>query len=106
MQSVIIHTEKERNRLAAKGWKDTPADFAYIPDFGVDPDSPEQVQRLGDAIVGVAAVCNGSLRLQTMTKPEIITFIDDSFGKKIDKRLSLKNMRSTAQSMVANGNSG
>ena len=64
-------------------WKDSPASFVKVTEFGVDPDDAISVQQLGEAFEGVKDMANGALNLVEMKAKELCAYAKKHFNKKL-----------------------
>ena len=55
-------------------WEESPLKFVKTTDFGVNPESKEKVQLLGESIMAVTECVNGLLNLDLMTMKELKVF--------------------------------
>ena len=95
----VINSE-EFEMMEAQGWADSPAKFAKIADFGVDENSPEAVQALGEAIEGVKDAANGALNIGNMGKKELEEYARVNFNVELDRRQGIKQLRKQVNDLV------
>ena len=86
--------------MEALGWADTPAKFIKTTDFGVDPNEPEKVQALGEAIEGVKDAANGALNIDSMDKNQLEDYAKANFDVDLDKRKGMKKLRKQVKELV------
>ena len=99
-EKPIIIDNEEFESYEEKGWKDSPAYFIKLPDVGVDPDEPMEVQKFGEAVEGVVNSLNGALNIDGMDKHELEEYAREHFGTELDKRQKLKTLKKQVQSLI------
>jgi C4-type Zn-finger protein len=99
-EEPIIIEREEVESYEEKGWKDSPAFFIKLPDFGVDPDDAMAVQALGETVEGVVNSLNGALNINEMDKHELEEYAREHFGAELDKRQKLKTLKKQVQSLI------
>ena len=86
--------------MEALGWADTPAKFIKTTDFGVEPNEPEKVQALGEAIEGVKDAANGALNIDSMDKNQLEDYAKANFDVDLDRRNGIKKLRKQVKELV------
>jgi hypothetical protein len=93
--------QADYDQYYAQGWRDSPASFANVAAFGINPDDPVAVQQVGDAVQGVADALNGALNLNEMEKDEILLYAETHFNRDLSpQKLGLNALRAKVQAMV------
>lgn len=96
----FIIEDEEFEAYEKKGWKDSPAHFIKLPDVGVDPDDPIQVQQFGEAVEGVKDSLNGALNIDEMDKLELEEYAREHYGCELDKRQKIKTLRKQVRKLI------
>ena len=81
------------------GWSPDPVKFVNLVDFGVDASSKEQVQQLGDAIMGITDRINCELNFNVMKKKDLMTYAKRHFNKKLIASRSLGSLRNSVREL-------
>jgi len=74
-----IFLEADIDKMKDKGWHISPIPFIKTTDFGVDPTDNEQVQMMGETILGVRDYMNDMLNLELMKVKELKDFVKRNF---------------------------
>lgn len=83
-----------------EGWRESPAPFIDIKDFGIDADDSVGIQQLGDMVQGVADSLNGALNLDEMSADQLREYALDHYGKHLDERSRAKTLRRQIREMI------
>ena len=86
----------------ADGWRDSPAPFLDVKDFGIDPDDLEACQIMGDTVHGIAESLNGALNIEVMERYELEEWASEHFNVDINptNRRQLKTLRKECFKLV------
>ena len=98
----MVINDDDMEEYHAEGWRDSPAPFLDIKDFGITADDKMAVQQLGDTVQGVCDNLNGALNIGKMKTLELEEYAKTHYNVDVNPsgKRGAKRVRAEVQALV------